>query len=163
MAFRVPYVHRLKRLLRGRARHEDAEDLIQEAFLRMQEYCRKGGQVRDDEGFLIRTVTRLAINARRDGHRELYAEEKPEDLLFLIDTQPLPDEVLAADECLLQMRTALDEVSRRTREVFFMHRLEGLSYAQIAQEMNLSVSSIEKMIATAMATLAAHNKRKQRK
>lgn len=158
----VLYFRRLKRLLQGKVRsREDAEDLIQEAFLRMQEYCQKGGQVRQPEGFLVRTVTRLAINARRDNHQKLYSDAKPEDLTYLIDAQPRPDEVLAADECLLRMRAALDATSRRTREVFFMHRLDGLSYAQIAQEMNLSLSSIEKMIASAMATLAAHNKREQ--
>lgn len=150
---------RLMKLLqrRGRSR-EDAEDLIQEAFLKMQVYCERGGKVRQPEGFLVRTVTRLAINARRDEHSELFADEKIDDLTFIVDPQPLPDEVLAAEECLNSMRAALDATSRRTREIFFMHRLDGLSYAQIAQEMHLSISAIEKHIASAMATLARENK-----
>lgn len=62
---RLPtYFRRMRRMLlrRGRTR-EDAEDLIQEAFVRMQEYCERGGRVHQPEGFLVRTVLRLAINA----------------------------------------------------------------------------------------------------
>jgi RNA polymerase sigma factor (sigma-70 family) len=156
---RLPtYFRRMQRMLmrRGRTR-EQAEDLIQEAFLRMQEYCEKGGQVRAPESFLVRTVLRLAINASRDEHRELYVDQNVEELTLVLDTNPSPDEVLAAEECLNRMRDALDAVSRRTRDVFFMHRLDGLSYAQIAAHLGVSVSAIEKHIASALATLAEAN------
>jgi RNA polymerase sigma factor (sigma-70 family) len=150
-----PYFRRLQKLLlrRGRSCH-DAEDLIQEAFLRMQEYCERGGTVQQPENFLVRTVLRLAINARRDEHRERYVDQDVEELTLLIDTNPSPDEVLALDECLERMRGALSTVSQRTRDIFFMHRLDGLSYARIAQQLHVSVSAIEKHMATALAALA---------
>jgi RNA polymerase sigma-70 factor (ECF subfamily) len=146
---------RLRNLLmrRGRTR-DDAEDLIQEAFLKMQEYCDRGGQVLQPEGFLVRTAFRLSANARRDAHPELYCVERVENLTFIVDTKPTPDEVLAADQCLQRMRKALDCVSRRTRDVLFMQRLDGLSYAQIAERLGISVSAVEKHIASALATLA---------
>jgi RNA polymerase sigma-70 factor (ECF subfamily) len=152
------YFRRLRMLLlrRGRTR-EEAEDLIQDAFLKMQEYCERGGQVRQPEGFLVRTVLRLAANARRDAHRNLYYEEPVENLTLIVDTTPTPDEVLAGDQCLERMRDALDAVSRRTRDVFFMQRLDGLSYAQIAQRLGVSISAVEKHIATALAILADAN------
>ena len=156
---RLPmYLRRLRMLLlrRGRTR-EEAEDLIQDAFLKMQEYCERGGQVRQPEGFLVRTVLRLAANARRDAHRNLYCEEPVENLTLIVDTTPTPDEVLAGDQCLERMRDALDAVSRRTRDVFFMQRLDGLSYAQIAQRLGVSISAVEKHIATALAILADAN------
>jgi len=152
------YFRRLRMLLlrRGRTR-EEAEDLIQDAFLKMQEYCERGGQVRQPEGFLVRTVLRLAANARRDAHRNLYYEEPVENLTLIVDTTPTPDEVLAGDQCLERMRDVLDAVSRRTRDVFFMQRLDGLSYAQIAQRLGVSISAVEKHIATALAILADAN------
>jgi RNA polymerase sigma factor (sigma-70 family) len=153
---RLPrYFRRMRGLLlhRGRTR-EEAEDLIQDAFVRMQEYCERGGQVHQPEGFLVRTVLRLAINARRDEHRDCYADANVEELTWVIDTNPTPDEVLAGEQCLERMRDALDALSARTREVFFMHRLDGLSYAQIARQLGLSISAIEKHMASALATLA---------
>ncbi len=149
------YFRRLKALLlkRGRTR-EEAEDLIQDAFLKMQEYCLRGGQVHKPENFLVRTVLRLASNARRDAHRELYVDAQVENLTLIIDATPTPDEVLAGDQCLERMRNALDGVSRRTRDAFFMHRLDGLSYAEIAQRLGVSISAVEKHIASALVALA---------
>ena len=146
-------------LLRRGWTREDAEDLIQEAFLRMQTYCERGGEVREPGAFHARIVTRLAINALRDRHGDLYSDQSVEALTFLVDTQPLPDEVLSADECLTKMRDALDGVSRRTRDVFFMHRLDGLSYGEIARELGISVSAVEKRMARAMVTLSEANYR----
>ena len=123
----------------------------------MEEYCGKGGEVHEPEAFLVRTALRLSINARRDQHRDLYVDQNVEEFPLIVDTQPSPDEVLAAEECLKRMSGALDAVSRRTRDVFFMHRLDGLTYSQIAIRLGISVSAIEKHVASALATLAEMN------
>ncbi len=120
----------------------------------MQEYCEKGGKVRQPEGFLMRTALRLAANARRDAHRELYCDAPVEDLTQVIDCGPTPDEVLAGQQCLIRMREALESASLRTREVLFMQRLEGLSYAEIAERLGISVSAVEKHMARALIILA---------
>ena len=154
------YFRRLRSVLRRRGRtQEEAEDLIQEAFLKMQEYCEQGGRVHQPEGFLMRTVLRLASNARRDAHRELYCDQRVEDLTLLIDASPTPDEVLAGDQCLQRMREALDAASGRTRDIFFMQRLDGLSYAQISERTGLSISAVEKHMASALAILADASQR----
>lgn len=151
---RLPlYFQRLRKLLLRRGRtHAEAEDLIQDAFVKMQEYCEGGRQVYHPESFLVRTVLRLASNAKRDEHRDLYCEV--EDLARIVATTPAPDEVLAADQCLERMRDALDRVSPRTREIFFMQRLDGLTYAEIAQRIGVSVSAVEKHMACALVALA---------
>jgi RNA polymerase sigma factor (sigma-70 family) len=152
------YLRRTKSILmrRGTGR-EDAEDLIQDAFIKMQLYCEKGGEIRKPEGFLLRVALRLASNAHRDAHTDLYADKNVDELTLLIDTNPLPDEVLAAEECLIRMRAALDGVNARSREVFFMHRFDGLTQPQIADRFGISVSAVEKHIATALAALAEAN------
>lgn len=150
----------LRRVLLRRGNSQaETEDLIQEAFLRMHEYCEKGGEVRRPEGFLMRTALRLAANARRDAHRELYSERSVEELNHLTDCAPRPDEVLAGHQCLVRMREALDAASPRTREVLFMQRLDGLSYAQIAGRLGISVSAVEKHIAKALVILAEMSER----
>jgi RNA polymerase sigma-70 factor (ECF subfamily) len=152
------YFRRMQKILlrRGRTR-EEAEDLIQDAYLKMQEYCNRGGAVRQPEAFLVRTALRLGINARRDEHRDLYVDQQVDELTLIVDSNPSPDEVLVAEQCLERMTDALEAVSRRTREVFFMHRLDGMSYGQIAARLGISVSAIEKHMISALAALAEAN------
>jgi DNA-directed RNA polymerase specialized sigma24 family protein len=47
----------------------------------------------------------------------------------------------------------------RTREIFFMHRLQGFSHAEIAARLNISKSAVEKHIASAVTILAIERQR----
>jgi RNA polymerase sigma factor (sigma-70 family) len=147
--------NRLQRLLRGRGRtREDAEDLIQEAFLKLQMYREKGNKVYQPEAFLVRTVLRLSINAHRDERRHLFADVPVEELP-VIDTSPSPHDILAAEQQLDLMKRTLDDISERTREVFLLHRGDGLSYQQIAKLYGMTTKAVERRIAHAMLTLAS--------
>jgi RNA polymerase sigma-70 factor (ECF subfamily) len=145
-------------LSRHGRRREEIEDLMQDALVRMLEYCERGGEVREPEAVLVRTVQRLAMNRDRDAHAELYVDE-PLETLELIDPAPVPEEVLLGDQFLKDMQQALDAVSRRTRDVFFMHRLHGFSYAQIAQQIGIPVSTVEKHMARAITALVEKRRR----
>jgi RNA polymerase sigma factor (sigma-70 family) len=139
---------KLRRLLisRGRTR-DDTDDLIQEAFLRLEIYCRDH-QVRHREAFLVRTALNLSVDERRSARvRSIVAESI--EALPLIDPRPTPDEVLAAQQRLQRMKRGLLTLSPRVREVFLMNRIEGYSYAQIAQRLGITESAVEKHIAKA--------------
>jgi RNA polymerase sigma factor (sigma-70 family) len=73
---------------------------------------------------------------------------------FLRDPGPLPDEELEIHERLARVRAGLNELSPRTREIFLMHRLDGLKYLEIADMLSISVSAVEKHVARAMKFLA---------
>ena len=152
-------LRQLQKFLRRRGSSpQDAEDLVQEAVVRLFAYTRRVGEVRNTEAFLTRTVLNLAVDLHRSSHRDRY-EPEPVEVLDLLDIAPAPDEVLAAEQRLLSMRNALDRVSRRTREVFFMHRLQGLSHAEIAAKLGVSKSAVEKHIATALTILTIERQR----
>jgi len=143
---------RLRMVLRRRGQsREDAEDLIQEAFLRLHVYC-QDNEVRRQEAFLMRTMLNLAVDRHRHAHHELYVAESPEDLM-LADLRPTPDEDLALKQRLLRVGQVLDALAPKTREIFLMHRLEGHGCAQIAQTFGISVSAVEKHIARAVLAL----------
>jgi RNA polymerase sigma-70 factor (ECF subfamily) len=152
-------LRQLQKFLRRRgASPQDAEDLVQEAVVRLFAYTRKAGEVRNTEAFLTRTALNLAVDLHRSSHRDRY-EPASVEALDLLDIAPAPDELLAAEQRLLNMRNALDEVSRRTREIFFMHRLQGLSHAEIAAQLGVSKSAVEKHIATALTILTIERQR----
>ena len=157
------YLKKMRGVLsrRGRER-EEIEDLMQDALVRLLEYCERGAEVREPEAVLVRTVQRLAINHDRDKHSGLYANQPVEEL-GLIDPSPTPEEVLSGEQCLNELRRTLDAVSRRTCAVFLMHRLHGFSYAQIARQMDMPVSTVEKHIARAMTVLLEKKRREMQK
>ena len=102
---------KLRRVLRRKGRsHDEADDLIQEAFLRLHVYCRAHA-IRNTGGFLFRTALNLAFDRTR---RERVAAVVPGGLdeLPLVDPYPLPDEVCAGQERLQRMRAGLDGFDR---------------------------------------------------
>lgn len=147
------YLRKMRHVLRHRGRkRQEIEDLMQDAFVRVLEYCEKGVEVRQPEALLVRTVQRLSMNFDRDEHRDLYSPE-PVERLVLIDQSPAPDEMVAAAERMEAVRRKLDAVSRRTREIFFLHRLDGLTYGQIARQLGMPSSTVRKHVARAMTIL----------
>lgn len=150
-------VRKLVRLVRRRGRsREDAEDLVQEAFLRLHVFLKDGRQVHRSESFLARTALNLAVDQHRLERRERRADFLPEAIedLPLVDCGPSPEEILAAEKRLMQIRQVLDnKVSVKTREVFFLHRLEGFTHDEIAARMNMSLRMVEKHIARAITVI----------
>lgn len=141
-------LRKLRKLLISRGRTvDDSDDLIQEAFLRLELYCRDH-QVHRPEAFLVRTALNLSIDERRSAHVRHKAAEAVETLV-LVDPRPTPDEVLAAQQRLHHMKRGLQSLSPRVREVFLMNRVEGYSYSQIAAKLEISDSAVEKYIAKA--------------
>jgi RNA polymerase sigma factor (sigma-70 family) len=150
-------LHKLKNLLRRRGQsREDAEDLVQEAFMRLHAFLHEGNEVQKPEAFLMRTALNLVVDSRRRDQRERreqFLSETVEELP-LIDLGPTPEDILSAQQRLLQMKRVLDhQVSERTREVFFLHRLEGFTHEEIAARMQMSVRTVEKHIARAVTVM----------
>lgn len=155
MFTRPPGFARLLTLLRRQGRsQEDAEDLIQEAFLRLMEYCRTQ-EVRNEAGFLRRTVLNLSIDRHRvDSHHPCAAQpiEELAEILPLVDSAPAPEEVLATQQRLNEVRRVLGAVSPRVRDIYLAHRA-GYSYGELAATFGVSISTVEKSIARAVVAL----------
>jgi len=130
-----------------------AEDYLHSAFLRLEEY-RARHTVDNPAGFLVRAAVNIAADEGR--HVRVRAEDAHpvEALLDLASDQPLQHEVLAARKRLERVRLGLAQLSPRTREIFLMHRLEGLKYREIAARLGVTVSAVEKHVAKAALFLA---------
>lgn len=145
-------IRALRKLLRRRGRSRaDADDLIQEAFLRLHVYCQQE-DVQNHEAFLTRTVLNLSVDLHRKEHRDLYADD-PGEALRVLDLRPTPEETLAAAQFLARVGKVLESLPPRTREIFILHRIEGYACSQIAANFDISVSAVEKHIARAVLSL----------
>jgi RNA polymerase sigma-70 factor, ECF subfamily len=113
----------------------DAEDLVQEAFLRMHREQQEGTEIDSPKAFLTTVVTRLSIDHLRSARvrREEYVGEwLPEPLL--VDPGPTPaDEAEMSDTLSLAFLVLLESLSPLERAVFLLHEVFGYSYAEIGQ------------------------------
>lgn len=145
----------LVRSLRGFTRDRDiAEDCFQSAYVRLEEY-RLENDVNSEVRFLARAARNIAIDeARKVSVRSASATDIREILKDAEISQPLQDEVLLVRERLSNARAVLDSLPERTRRIFMMHRFTRAKYREIAQELGISVSAVEKHIAKASLALA---------
>jgi RNA polymerase sigma-70 factor (ECF subfamily) len=144
---------RLRRFVRGRvATREDAEDVIQEAYLRVLRYSAEHA-VESQERLLFSAAKNLAVDSRR--RRYVRTRTATDYAVLESCTQTWPDahEVVYASQRLNKVELAVAQLPPRCREVFLIHRLDGLSYSQIAVQLGISVSAVEKHMARACLLL----------
>ncbi|MEO6279854.1 RNA polymerase sigma factor [Roseateles sp.] len=135
---------------RGRTRH-DADDLVQEAWLRLACYEREHA-VDEPEAFLMRTALNLSIDNYRASCN--LGQQVLIDDIEIADAMPTAEAVLLAREQIARLSVGLAELDPKTRRIFLAHRVDGQSYPEIARENGLSVSAVEKHIAKAALLLA---------
>ena len=144
---------RLRRFVRPRvATPEDAEDVIQDAYLRVLRYSARQ-QVKDRERLLFSVAKNLAVDSHRR-HRARQRTIASCALLFHGASEgPAAEEMADLWQRLSQIETAISSLPPRCRQVFLMHRLEGMSYGQIARACAISPSAVEKHMARASGML----------
>jgi RNA polymerase sigma factor (sigma-70 family) len=158
MKSRPAHFERLLKFLRRRGRsHEDAEDLIQEAMLRLHRYRRAEVPVINEEAFLTHAVQNLSVDlhrSRRPDIRREVAFEHFNSRHPLIDPGT-PEKSIDAEQRLHRIGALLEAASLRTRQIYFAHRA-GYSYDEIAAHFNISHITIRRHIARALLVVMEH-------
>lgn len=138
-------VHQIER----RTSRSDAEDLLQDAYVRM---VARDARPENDEAYLVRA----AVNRGNDAYRmEEVRERNHADIAMTLLRQaaPLQDEALLAQVRLQRVSHGIEQLPPRTREVFLLQRMEGLKYREIAAQLAISQSAVEKHMTKAMTFL----------
>lgn len=135
---------------RGRS-PQDAEDLTQEAWIRLDEY-RKSNAVLNPDALLMRTALNLSINEHRRQARQ--GVGVPVDDAVLADSAPAADALLLSRERLLRLEAGLALLTERSRQLFLEHHLEGKTQVQLAREQGISVTAVQRHLAKATLKLA---------
>jgi RNA polymerase sigma factor (sigma-70 family) len=136
----------------------DAEDLAQELYEKI--VSRKpGAEAENPLALVYRMATNLLLDRLRGEARSAardaawrtasHTSAGRED----IAPDAAADEAVASRQRLRQLVAAMGELPPRMQQAFRLHKLEGLSQAQTAQVMGLSVKSIEKHISAALKAL----------
>lgn len=128
---------------RGRS-EQDADDLVHEAWIRLAQFSREQS-VEQPEAFLMKAALNLSIDVHRAA--TVRGEEVLLDDVVILDGRPGADEVVLARERLARLSECLSGMNDRTRAIFLAHKVDGLSYKEIAQQFGISRSAVEKHIA----------------
>lgn len=137
-------------LLRKSRDPQLAADLTQESFLRLAEQG-SGERIDNSPAYLYRTASNLLIDHNRQQVRRK-TDQMDECELAEMDSGASPlDDVTAARQCLERMQRAMAELPTRTQDIFRLNRIEGMTHAQVARELGISDSSVQKHLARALA------------
>lgn len=135
----------------------DAEDVLQESWLRWAAVDRS--QVRDPRAYLVRTVTRQALNRLRTvaRSREDYVGEwLPEPLLTAPD---VAEDVELAESVSIAMLTVLETLGPTERAVFVLREVFELPYGEIAEAVGKSEAAVRQIARRARGHVAARRPR----
>jgi RNA polymerase sigma factor (sigma-70 family) len=143
---------RLVRILsRQTSNPDDAHDLVQDAFFRLARLREAGRMLERPHAYLRRIVSNLLKDRAKSQARHSISLHvaADEETLAGHDQQKL----LESRDMLRRLEAAITRLRPRTREVFMAHRIEGLSYAEIAERTGLSVKGVEKQMSKALVQL----------
>ena len=123
----------------------DVDDLVQEVFLRI---VRRGNSQDLDrfEGYVFETAASVIKDRFRRRRTRMSASHVPFEPDLHGQTDVSPEQTVLAREALRSTTRAIMALPERTRTIFVLRRLEGLSHPEIARRLGLSLSAVEKHI-----------------
>lgn len=149
----MTYQHRVFGVaLRMLGNRTEAEDVAQEAFVRAH---RALGAFRGDaklSTWLYAITSRLCLNRLASGERRM-ARQGEDALLRLSDAGPRPDAALERRELETALGRAIAELPEDRRIVVVLRDIEGLSYEEIAQVLELELGTVRSRLHRARAEL----------
>ena len=156
------YHDALMRFLKRRlAQRDDAADLAQEVYYRISRR-HDFDKIEYPQAYLFTTALNL-LRDRAKYRRKRQAEEHISlNAIEVKNEEPCAERVLQAKQEVAIMRRALTELPPKCQAVFVMHRFDGLSYRQIGEELEISVSMVEKHISRALLHLRTQLMRTER-
>ncbi len=145
------YRPQIQNFLQQRIRCADtAADLIQDIYLRLTQLKPPPCSETEVRAWLFTVASNLSIdhirvNKRRSELLDQYLGDETE-----ADHLQAPDRLVQAQDQLQQIQSALAGLPDQCAEILYLSRVEGLTHVEIARQLNISVSWVEKQLARAL-------------
>ena len=131
----------------------DAAEVAQETFIRLYR-LEHPDRLENARAFMFQVASNLAVDQlrRRTLHFRFLKTETvdAEEALNSSGDASSPEQIISSREQLERIYQAVDRLPEKCRQAFLLHRTSGLSYSDIALELGVSVSSVEKYILQAL-------------
>ena len=126
---------------------EDAREVVHQVFIKLWERRSEIDLSTSLKSYLFTAVNNRSLNMIRD-RRKFSSEEVPErvgewDVSAELESMELEE----------QIRKVIDSLPERCRVIFELNRFDGLKYAEIATQLDISVKTVENQISKALKIL----------
>jgi RNA polymerase sigma-70 factor (family 1) len=130
---------------------EESENLMQEVFLNLWENRHKVEKDSSIKSYVFTITYNSAISVIRKKARESEFIEYLKTLQD-INEEPVNTE-LEYNEIVNKLDEIIKELPQRQKEVYLLHKVEGLKYSEIAERLDISVNTIENHMSRALKTI----------
>ncbi len=140
---------------------EAARDIAQSAYLRIWRYA-EHNEINNPQALIFKTAANLAANEFRARRRMRFIERmtpradddtEHNSIEDLASDAPSPEQITVARQDLKTSIAAIKNLPDRIRHAFILSRFENKNYREIASDMDVSESSVEKYIIAALKLL----------
>ncbi len=139
-------------VLRYIKQKEDAEEIVQEVFVKIWESRNKIDAYSSFEAFLFTVAYNTTIGLLRKRTNEKKYLEHLKSLQQPDDNPDLMDEI-QFNELNDRVQTLLNELTPRQKEIFQLSRQEGLTHEEIGKKLEISVNTVKKHMGNTLAFL----------
>jgi RNA polymerase sigma-70 factor (ECF subfamily) len=152
---RGPVIHFLYRMVQNQS---VAEELAQEAFLRVYRSRETYEPTAKFTTWLFRIATHLALNWIRDGRNEKLQQSLDQEMSDgatrqVADRGKTVEEELVYQARLREVRQAIETLPSKQRAAVMMHKYEELEYSEIANVLSCSESAVKSLLFRAYESL----------
>jgi RNA polymerase sigma-70 factor (ECF subfamily) len=135
-------------LVRLRSSHA-AREVAQEAYVRLLRLDRPPGTASHLQSLLFRTAANLATDRQRRERKYVSSAEWPLFFDNLPDVRT-PERQTASAQTVQRLERLIAALPPKCREAFLLNRVEGLDFASVAQQMNLSQRMVRNYVSRAL-------------
>ncbi|MBN1560254.1 sigma-70 family RNA polymerase sigma factor [candidate division KSB1 bacterium] len=132
---------------------EEARDAAQDIFIKVYHALASFKPQASFSTWLYRIAANHALNVARSRKRRSRIRSFTAEIALIADAKN-PHSALEKEERAHLVREALNQLGESQKTIVVLHRFEGLSYKEIADIMNISVSSVESRLFRARQKLA---------
>jgi RNA polymerase sigma-70 factor (ECF subfamily) len=130
-----------------------AEDLVQDVWLKL-ENSPMTATIDNPAGFITQVAKTTVAGHLRKERRRAEIDLEISELIWEASDDISPERLLIGRENLEAVHAALDDLSEKTRRIFLMNRIEGISHRRIAEMLGVSDETVYYHIRRALERLA---------
>lgn len=129
----------------------NAQDLVQETFLKLWEHREQMSDIRNMDAWLYRVME----NKLMDFLRKAAADERMREHIWnaLDQGAPTPAAITEAREYHTLVAKAIDHLPAQRRLIYRLNREEGMSYLEIADELKISRHTVKNQLSSALQAI----------